>query len=86
MASTRHTVKCPDCGSRTRVIDSRPADIRDRVRTRRRRECLNAQCRTRITTVEIELAEYDALIEARRTLRRVKGDLAPVLGGSDGNM
>lgn len=42
---------CPKCGSETRVIDTRPAG--DMIR--RRRECEN--CRRRITTYEVTLAQ-----------------------------
>ncbi|MBM6999376.1 transcriptional repressor NrdR [bacterium] len=44
-------MRCPKCGyTESRVIDSRPAESGDAIR--RRRECLNPDCRTRFTTYE----------------------------------
>lgn len=44
-------MRCPKCGfEESRVIDSRPAESNDAIR--RRRECLNPNCRTRFTTYE----------------------------------
>lgn len=43
-------MKCPYCGySESKVIDSRPTDVGERIR--RRRECLN--CAKRFTTYEV---------------------------------
>lgn len=41
--------KCPKCGSPTRVIDSRSKTPSS---TRRRRLCLNPECKYRVTTIE----------------------------------
>lgn len=42
---------CPKCGySESRVIDSRPSESGDAIR--RRRECLNPECKERFTTYE----------------------------------
>lgn len=44
-------MRCPKCGfTESRVIDSRPSESGDAIR--RRRECLNPQCRERFTTYE----------------------------------
>jgi transcriptional repressor NrdR len=44
-------MRCPKCGfEESRVIDSRPAESNDAIR--RRRECLNPECRARFTTYE----------------------------------
>lgn len=44
-------MRCPKCGyTESKVIDSRPAEASDAIR--RRRECLNPDCRARFTTYE----------------------------------
>ncbi len=44
-------MKCPFCGfTESKVIDSRPTDEGEKIR--RRRECLNLDCRKRFTTYE----------------------------------
>ncbi len=44
-------MKCPFCGfTESKVIDSRPTDEGEKIR--RRRECLNQDCRKRFTTYE----------------------------------
>lgn len=44
-------MRCPKCGfDESRVIDSRPSESGDAIR--RRRECLNPECRERFTTYE----------------------------------
>ena len=44
-------MRCPKCGfTESRVIDSRPSESGDAIR--RRRECLNPDCRERFTTYE----------------------------------
>lgn len=56
--------KCPECGSSTRVIDSR---CKGPSATRRRRLCLNPKCGHRVTTVErIFIPEkFNPIVERR---------------------
>jgi hypothetical protein len=56
--------RCPECGSATRVIDSR---CKGPSATRRRRLCLNPKCEYRVTTVERIFAkeEFDLTPEKK---------------------
>lgn len=56
-------MKCPFCGyGESKVVDSRPAE--EGTTIRRRRECLNTDCKNRFTTYEI--MEKLPLIVAKR--------------------
>lgn len=67
---------CPECKSRTRIIDSRPTN-KD---VRRRRKC--RECGHRFSTIEIRFDEIEAQLEKfkqigkeLRKLRLLKGRL-----------
>ena len=65
---------CPNCGIKSKVIDTRPASSAiDRIR--RRRECL--ACGHRYTTIEITLETYETLMD--QVLKLVK--LQRILNG-----
>lgn len=62
-------MRCPKCGfDESRVIDSRPADANDTIR--RRRECLNPDCKFRFTT-------YERREEHPIQIRKKSGNLEP---------
>lgn len=43
------SLKCPQCGAGTRVLDSR---TEEGERIRRRRQCISTKCGARVSTVE----------------------------------
>lgn len=51
MAEVRGTMRCPFCGDKTSVLDSRSDARHNNVR--RRRQCNRSSCNVRFTTVEI---------------------------------
>ncbi len=62
-------MRCPKCGyTESRVIDSRPSELGDAIR--RRRECLNPQCKERFTTYErreelpLQVRKKNGMLEA----------------------
>ena len=59
-------MNCPKCGSKAKVIDSRPYESY----IIRRRECNG--CKHRFTTYEISLREYEDGKQAINTVKQVK--------------
>lgn len=51
MAKERGTMRCPFCGGKTKVLDSRSDKSYNHVR--RRRECIAPACGVRFTTIEV---------------------------------
>ena len=68
---------CPVCGTESRVLDSRTAEDGESVR--RRRECTNAECRTRFTTYE--RIEQRILVVVKKDGRRQAFDREKILRG-----
>ena len=66
-------MRCPDCGSRAEVVDSRP---RPDGAVRRRRQCTG--CERRFTTVERARVDSDELAAQVATLALHLADRDPV--------
>ena len=74
--------RCFVCGSKTKVVDSRPDGTEDADPTmRRRRKC--TECGEKISTVEIEVGEYQKLIRsvkaAAHQVTKMKGFAAAMM-------
>lgn len=71
--ATFDTTVCPDCGGKSRVIDSRPSDAYGPRMVRRTRRC--QACGTRIMTLEMNAAALVALLESLKTSRDIAHSL-----------
>lgn len=54
------SMKCPVCGGRLQVIDSRKGEIENNTIVRRRK-CLDKKCEHRFSTIEIPKDMFDKL-------------------------
>lgn len=50
-------IRCPQCNSKTHVLDTRAAPVHNYIR--RRRECLNRKCKFRFTTKEMTIPDLE---------------------------
>jgi transcriptional regulator NrdR family protein len=69
------SVKCPKCGARSKVIDSRPSN--DKQKTIRRREC--RICKNRFKTIEIPEHELEAIKESLNKHKNVWSLIAAMI-------
>lgn len=62
--------RCPFCGGRMRVCDSRDVVVKDVQAIRRRRYCVD--CEERIQTIEIPRSMYEDIVKLQSELEYVR--------------